>query len=289
MQMRSSSGVKTSNEILIVIAALGALVSVRARADPWLPPAGTGKVKAVVRSYHADRTFSASGWGSETFPSKTRYRENSLKVTGLHGLGDGWALQVDLRAASVRKTKQKKNVETTQSASGLQDQLIGLVRGLRQGEGFADAVALNAVFPIGSTSSTPQLGVGHFAIEPQYLFGIRHRFGSRTAYGSFSVGPRLYLAGHVAQWRATARAGIILVPKVDLFGTLFYARTRTRNAAVATVDPNASEVYNLLRGGVGFQFAISKSVRPTIAYETDLAGRDIHAGRRIVAGLSWRY
>lgn len=281
---------KTSKEILIVIASLGALVSFPAKADPWLPPAGTGKVKAVVRSYHADRTFAASDWGSQTFPSNTRYRENSLKVTGLHGLGDDWALQYDLRAASLRKTKQKKKVETTRSASGLQDQVIGLVRGLRQGEGFADAVALNAVFPIGSTSSTPQLGVGHFAIEPQYLFGIRHRFGSRTAYGSFSVGPRFYFAGHVAQWRATARAGINLVPKVDLFGTLFYARTRTRtNAAVATVDPYASEVYNLLRGGVGFQFAISKSVRPTIAYETDLAGRGIHAGHRIVAGLSWRY
>ncbi len=268
----------------ILIAFTPVLMVIPASADPWIPAAGTGKVKPVLRLYRADRSFSSSHFGSETFSSSSEV-ETQLKVTGEHGLGDGWALQYDLRAAQDSKTKTKKNKSTTYNASGLQDQEIGLARGLRQGETFADAVALNIILPTGSSSSNPQLGVGHAAIEPDYQFGIKRRFGQRLAHGSFSVGPRVFFNSGVTQWRATADVGTRLFRNVDIFGALFCARTFRVNSANA----NAPEVYNLLRGGLGLRFALSKNIRPIIEYEADLAGQDIHAGNRWVFGVVWHY
>lgn len=259
-------------------------------ADPWIPAAGTGKIKPVLRFYRSDRAFSAAYFGSETFPGTSKISETQLKITGEHGLGKGWALQYDLRAAQESKTKTKKNKSTTYTASGVQDQEIGLVRGLRQGDAFADAIALNIILPTGSASSNPQLGVGHTAIEPDYQFGIKRHFGRRLAYGSFSIGPRMFFNSSVTQWRVTADVGTRLLRAVDVFGTLFYARTVGVNSTPpSTENPNASEVYNLLRGGLGLRFSLSKNIRPIVEYETDLAGRSIHAGKRLVLGMSWRY
>lgn len=267
-----------------------ALLAVAASADPWIPPAGSGKIKPVVRFYNSDRAFSPSSFASHTVPSSSKYDETQIKVTGEHGLGGGWALQYDLRAAKDSKTKTKHGLSTTHTAFGLQDQEIGLVRGLRQGDNFADALALNVVLPAGSTSSTPQLGVGHAAIEPQYQFGIRHRFGQRLAYGSFSVGPRVFLNSGVTQWRATADIGTRLVGRLAVFGTLFCSRTFGANSALASnQNPNAAEDYNLVRAGLGLSVALSKDLHPIIEYESDLAGQSIHAGDRVVLGLSWHY
>ncbi len=280
--------IKICARMLITLASI--LIALPASADPWIPAAGTGKVKPILRLYRADRTFSSSHFGSETFPSTSKFSETQLKVTGEHGLGDGWALQYDLRAAQDSKTKTKKNKSTTYTASGLQDQEIGLVRGLRQGDVFADAVALNIILPTGSVSSNPQLGVGHTAIEPDYQFGIKHRFGQRLAYGSFSIGPRMFFNSSVTQWRATADVGTRLFRNVDVFGSLFYARTFGVNSALTSSgNPNASEVYNLLRGGLGLRFSLTKNIRPIIEYEADLAGQGIHAGNRWVFGVVWHY
>jgi len=185
----------------MLIALAPVLIVFPASADPWIPAAGTGKVKSVLRLYRSDRTFSSSHFGSETFPSTSKISETQLKVTGEHGLGDGWALQYDLRAAQESKTKTKKNISTTYTASGLQDQEIGLVRGLRQGEVFADAIALNIILPTGSASSNPQLGVGHTAIEPDYQFGIKHQFGQRTCVWKF-----FHRTAHVFQQQRDAVA-----------------------------------------------------------------------------------
>jgi hypothetical protein len=276
--------------VRMLIAFASVLIVFPASADPWIPAAGTGKVKPILRFYRSDRTFSSSHFGSETFPGTSKTSETQLKVTGEHGLGDGWALQYDLRAAQDSKTKTKKNKSTTYTASGLQDQEIGVVRGLRQGDDFADAVALNIILPTGSVSSNPQLGVGHTAIEPDYQFGIKHRFGQSLAYGSFSIGPRMFFNSSVTQWRATADVGTQLFRNVDVFGTLFCARTFGVNTALpSSENPNASEVYNLLRGGLGLRFSLTKNIRPIIEYEADLAGQGIHAGSRLVFGVSWRY
>ncbi|MDE2145547.1 MAG: hypothetical protein KGJ24_02540 [Burkholderiales bacterium] len=275
-----------------------ALLALPALAGPWIPPAGTGTLRPALRLYRADRDFPATRFGTALPPGTTSTSEQQLKVTGLRGLGGGWALSYDLRAARIRKTKTKKQVSSTASASGLQDQVVGLVRGLRQGdgggvgagEGFADALALNLALPAGSATSNPQLGTGHLAIEPDYLAGARFRLGHRPAYASVSVGPRVFFNSHVTQWRATLDAGARLTKRVGGYGNLFWVRTFGIDGALAGgLDPNASEQYNLLRAGVGLQWALSPQVRPRIGYEADLRGRSTHAGRRLVLALALRY
>ena len=144
--------------------------------------------------------------------------------------------------------------------------------------------------PTGSTSSIPELGVGHTALEPEYQFGVKHRFGQRLAYASFSVGPRVFLNSGVTQWRATADIGTRLFRRVEIFGTVFCSRTfGARSTLAPDQNPNAAEDYNLIRGGLGLRFALTKHLRPIIEYESDVAGQSIHAGSRIVLGASLRY
>jgi len=275
---------------LPLVGLAAALPAGAAYAGPWIPPAGAGTMKPVIRFYHSDRAFPPSSFGTQTIPSSTQYDETQIKITGEHGLGGGWALQYDLRAAKDSKTKTKHGTSTTHTAFGLQDQEIGVVRGLRQGNSFADTFALNIVVPAGSTSSTPELGVGHTAVEPEYQFGFRGRFGQRPAYASFSLGPRVFLNSGVTQWRATADVGARLLRRVEIFGTLFCSRTFGANSASASnQNPNAAEDYNLVRAGVGLKFALTRDLRPIIEYESDLAGQSIHAGDRIELGVSWRY
>jgi len=231
-----------------------------------------------------------SSFTTNTIPGTAKYSETQVKVTGEHGLGKGWALQYDLRAAEDNKTKTKKHIKTTETAFGVQDQEIGLLRGLRQGESFADALALNVVLATGSSSSSPALGVGHTAIEPDYQFGVKHQFGPRLAYGSFSIGPRIFLNSGVTQVRATADIGTKLFRNLAVFGTLFLSRTYgTDHATSSLQNPNAAEDYNLIRGGIGLRLTLTKKLRPMIEYESDLAGQSIHAGSRIVVGFSWHY
>lgn len=262
----------------------------RTWADPWIPAAGSGKIKSVLRVYRSDRVFSTTHFGRATDPSTSTLASTQLKVTGNYGLGHRWALQYDLSAAQNRKTKTKKGVTTDSSSAGLKDEVIGIARGLRQGDRFADAVAFNIVLPTGSASSTPRLGVGHTAIEPDYMFGVKHNFGPRQASLSLMLGPRFFFNGHVTQWRMTGEAATALRPHVDIFGTVFYARTfGSSNNISDSQNPDAAEEYNLLRAGVGLRFSLAKNIKPLIEYETDLAGKNIHAGHRWVLGMSWRY
>ncbi len=282
--MQSKAGIAAA------LAVAAALLAGPAAAGPWLPQAGTGDAHVALRLYRSDRAFPASRFGPALPPGPASSDERQLKVTGLHGLGGHWAITYDLRAARVSKTKTKKGVSTTATATGLQDQVVGLARGLRQGTVFADAVALSVVVPTGSASSHPPLGVGHAALEPDYLFGWRHRFGRRSAYGSVSIGPRYFFDSGVTQWRTTLDAGIRLAGPVGLFGSLFQVRTFGLNGALAAgQDPHAAEQYNLLRGGIGLRYALTADIRPRIAYEFDLKGRASHAGHRLVLSLALRY
>lgn len=253
-------------------------------ADPWIPAAGHGKSKLVLRFYRSDRKFTAH-FSTDRVRSSSEYTETQSKLTGLHGLGKGWAFQYDLRAASLRKTKKKNSY----SAAGLQDMELGLAKGLRQRPGLADAVAFNIILPTGSASSNPQLGVGHWAVEPDYQFGVAGRPGGHYAFGSFAAGLRFFPNGGVTQLRASADTGIGVLPKLGMMGTLFLSKSFGGNASVTSSNPYASEVYNLLRGGLWLQYALSKKLRPLLGYEADLAGQDIHAGGRLVLGVAWRY
>ena len=274
--------------ILILVGILFVTVSFPAFTDPWIPAAGEGKLKAVVRWYQSHRVFSSSHYGTQTFPSTSKYTETQLKVTGEHGLGNGWALRYDLRAAELRKAKKKN----TYTASGLEDQTLGLVYGLHQTPSFADALAFNVVFPTGSTTSHPQLGVGEYAVEPDYQIGVKRRYGDHHyVTGTLTLGPRVFLDGGATQLRASLDVGTNVSSKVAVFGSLFYVHTVAgyNPPPTGVAIPNNAEIYNLLRGGIALQYALTKNVRPILGYEVDLAGRDIHAGHRIVLGVSWRY
>ena len=253
-------------------------------------PAGTGRINPILRYYRSDRVFPSSRFGSTTEPGTSVFSEKQLKITGEHNLGAGWALRYDLRAATVSKTKTRHGTRTTATATGLQDQAVGVVRDLTRSHSFVNALAVSIVLPTGSTTSDPQLGVGHLAVEPNYGLGIAHRFGQHRASGSLSIGPRLFFDSGIIQWRASAGAGVMLTRSVDVFTTLFLARTVGANSTQAfTPAPNASEVYNVLRGGLGVRFSLTPHVRPMVEYETDLAGQSNHAGSRLMLGVSARY
>lgn len=255
-------------------------------ADPWIPAAGEGKIKAVMRFYRSDQRFSPSSFTTSTAAATSRYTEDQLKVTGMHGLGGGWAIQYDLRAAALRKEKRK----AAYGATGLEDQTVGLARALRQGPDFADAVSLSVIFPTGSTTSNPQLGVGEYAIEPDYQVGVAGTdSGGRSWSGSLSLGPRVFLDGGATQLRMSVFLDKQVSSRFAVMGSMFYSHTVAGYDHSTSLPPNASEIYNLLRLGVFLQYRASKSVRPLIGYEQDVAGRDIHAGSRVVIGLSFRY
>ena len=256
-----------------------------AYAQPWIPPAGSGKIKATVRFYHSDRLFPQTSYSSTTTPTHSKLSETQFRIDGEHGIGQGWALVYQLRAAMLTKSKPKASY----SAGGLQDQQIGLSYGLRQRAHFADAITVNVVIPTGRTSTIPQLGTGALAVEPDYEVGVEHNFGSRLAYAGLSIGPRIYVRDGVTQVRASAVVGVGLIRRLTVIGTLFFSKTLASNALAVSTTPNASEFYNIFRGGIGLEYAVTKNVRPVIAYQVDLAGQSIHAGSRLVAGVSWRY
>lgn len=274
--------------IAIMGIAIYPIISLPAQADPWIPPKGSGIVKPVIRFYHGARLFPLTRFGTTTTPTNSVENETQLRLTGDQGLGDDWALEYDLRAQRETKTKTSRHGTASYQATGLGDQEIGLVHGLHQGRGFADSVALNAVIATGSTTSNPQLGVGHNAVEPDYEFGFSHRFGSHFTYGSFAVGPRIFANSGITQWRMAGEVGTEVVRRFYAFATFFSSRTFGSDAANPKA-PNASEYYNIARVGVGVQYKLTPSFRPLVQYEKDVAGQNIHAGQRFVVGFSWKY
>ncbi len=272
---------------IITIAACRA-ISFPAQADPWIPPKGSGVTKPVIRFYRAARLFPITRFGTTTAPTNSVEHEAQLRITGDHGLGNDWALEYDLRAQRETKRKTYRHGATTYQASGLGDQEIGLVHGLHQGRLFADSVAINAVLATGSTTSNPQLGVGHNAIEPDYEFGFTHRFGRHFTYGSFAVGPRIFANSGIIEWRVAGEIGAQVMRRLYVFTTMFASRTFGSGASNPKA-PNASEYYNIARLGLGIQYKLTRSFRPLLQYEKDVAGQNIHAGRRWVLGFSWDY
>ncbi len=269
--------------VLILLGCVGALDFSPSLAGQQIPDAGKGKVKVETRFYRASAVFPATSFGTGRLPSKKLVSGSLTKIVGNYGLGGKWALLYHLRFAYLDKTKKSAAF----TAFGFQDQTIGIERGLRQEERFSDALDLKFVLPTGSTSSVPQLGTGHFAIEPDYELGFTQNIGKRFVYGDFSIGPRVFTNSGLTQLQTSAEVGGRFFRKVNVFGTFFLARTLGGRAGLGQpAVPNASEFYDLLRAGGGVEFAGWKSLRPTIAYQRDVAGQGIYAGSRLVFGFT---
>ncbi|HQT89504.1 MAG TPA: hypothetical protein PK677_13265 [Acidiphilium sp.] len=277
---RSAIGLRAA----IAVGLLGGALAIAepAQADPWIPAAGTGVVKPMMRWFDSNGAYSANGFTTATQPASME-QETQLRVTGVAGIGHGFSIEYDLRAGHLSTSRLKHHRRLTQSSTGLEDQIIGLNYGLTQTARFADSLTVNLVIPTGASNTAPALGVGHFAIEPDVQFGI--------AQGPLSVtmqsGGRIFTDSGVAQLRATAYAGLRVSPHITLLATGFVSRTVQQPKALPLTDQ--SEIYNIVRVGAGVQYELTHLWRPFVEYETTVAGQGIHAGRRIVVGVDIRY
>ncbi len=268
--------------VLILLGCVGGLGFSPSLAGQQIPDTGTGKVKVESRFYSANQVFPLTSFGPSRLASNKKFTGSMTKIVGDYGLGRKWALLYHLRFAYLDKTKKRANF----TAFGFEDQTIGIERGFRQTEGFSDAIDLKFVLPTGSTTSVPQLGTGHFAIEPDYQLGFTRNMGKRFVYGDFSIGPRVYSNSGLTQLQTSGEVGGRFFRKVNVFGTCFLARTLAGHAGLGQPGvPNTSEFYDLLRVGGGIEFAGWGPLRPMIAYQRDVAGQGIYAGSRIVVGF----
>jgi len=253
-----------------------------ARADPFIPPAGAGTLTIWLKSISGNRNFSPA-FGTSTKPSHSSITETRLQVTGTLGLGGPWELQFDLRAANdTRSAKAEKGRPAfSSSASGLQDQQIGIVRGLTASRYSAQAVGLNVVVPTGTTAvNAPSLGAGHFAFEPQYQLGVRG--AAPGSYAVLGLGLRFYAGGAGTQLRATAEAGRRLTRELTGKVSAFYSTNLGDKNSPAFVE------YNVLRGGAYLELRHGR-LRPEIGYERDIAGAGLHAEQRLDFALTMHY
>jgi hypothetical protein len=253
-----------------------------AHADPWVPAAGNGAVDFALRQYDATRVFLPGQYGTATLPgSELRY--TMLRITGVQGLGARLSLEYDLRAARVQKIRVHHHVRSVASATGVEDQEIGVNLALVQRARFADSIALNVVAASGSIRSNPALGVGHTALEPDFQIGMAGRRW-RVALKS---GPRIFLDGGVAQLRAEVDAETRVTGRIELGVEVFYVRTLTLRSPLPVQD--RSERYDLLRPGIRLKYRVSAHLKPFIEYEQDVAGEGIHAGQRVTLGVTYAY
>jgi hypothetical protein len=257
------------------LASIVAAAPLCASADPRLPKPHHAKTKIQLRWSSGASAFSATSYGTATAPASSEH-ETLLRGLGTYALSDRWGIEYDLRAATLVKTRHG----VAQSATGLEDQLIGVERAFARGSTFADAVAINVLFPTGSTSSAPPLGQGAFAIQPGFEFELRGR-GPRAAYFTATAADRLYSAGFGSQWRATAELGAPLGAGIETAALLSYYHS----ANLAARGPAG---YDELRAGIDLRARLSNSVRPFVRYERDLAGRNIHDVTRFSLGLELR-
>jgi hypothetical protein len=253
-----------------------------ARADPWIAPAGDGSVEPMIRLFDATREFPPSGFGTATQPSSEE-RYWMYRITGTQGIGGRLSIEYDLRAARVEKIRYRHGARVVESVSGPQDQEVGLNLGLRQRPDFADSIELNVIAPTGTATGSPQLGAGHAALEPDYQLGfVRGPF-----LATVRTGARIFVDGAAAQLRADIDIGFHVSRRVEVAGTLFFVRTVVRNAPLPPAD--AGERYDLLRPGLRIRYRVSRRFKPYLEYEDDLAGKAIHAGRRITIGFTVDY
>ena len=265
--------------------ALFAVSTRPAHADPWIPAAGHGVIDPMLRYFSANRAFSSTHFGSSTYPS-SQQRETQLRITGSQGIGHGLSIEYDLRGGAVQDTRRRAGQQVASRASGLEDQVIGLNYGLRQTRSFADSITLNAVLPTGSTSQSPALGSGKAAIEPDYQVGIARG----AMFATLVAGPRVFLDGGAVQLRTSLSLGYRLTPRFRVSGSVFFVRTLQHQRVVSLAD--RGEIYNLLRVGAKLEYLPAgrfRQWRPFIGYQDSLAGKGIHAGRRIVLGLAVHY
>lgn len=287
--MNSSSGRKDSRKKrLLTCACALALASVSTRpahADPWIPADGHGVFDSMLRYFSASNAFSTTHFGTGTYPS-SHQRETQLRFTGSHGIGNRLSIEYDLRGGSLQETRHHAGQRITHSASGLEDQEIGLNYGLRQTQSFADSIAFNVVVPTGSSSQVPALGAGKAAVEPDYQLGIARG----AMFATLVAGPRVFVDGGAVQLRTALSLGFPVAPRFRLTGTLFFVRTVHRQQVVSVAD--RGEIYNLLRVGAKLEYQPTGSFRqwrPFIGYQDSIAGKGIHAGTRIVIGCVVHY
>ena len=255
-----------------------------AAADPWEPAAGHGTVKPMIRLFDTQTAFPASGWSSTQVAGPTA-RETQLRVTGTHGLGHGFALEYDLRYGFLSKIRRKGKTDLASYAHGPRDQELGLSYGLHQGRTSAVAVTVNIVLPTGSAATSPALGTGRWAVEPDLELGRRwdHGHVSLTA----KLGPRIFLDGLSEQVRGTLTLGLTPLPRLHLSGEAFFSRTaqnRTRLPVAA-----GGERYDVLRLGATISYRVHGAIAPFLGYERYVAGQGIHAGERFVFGVAISY
>ena len=282
--------IRRSRNVTVIAALFALAVSGPALADPWIPAAGHGTVQPMVRLFQSSGAYSAAGFTTSTIPASTQ-QETQLRVTGVAGIGDGFSIEYDLRAGRVRTARTrhvrigrvKRYQQIAKSASGLEDQEVGLNYGLVQTKPFADSVTFNLVFPTGSTSSVPQLGSGHFAVEPDFQAGIaRGRFSA-----TMLAGARIFFDSGTTEVRGSFYADMRVLPRISLFGTAFVSRTVQQAKSLPLTD--LGEVYNIVRVGGGVEYRLTRILRPFAEYEVTVAGQGIHAGRRIVFGVALKY
>ena len=263
-----------------ILAAL--ILPLAARADPWIPAAGDGSVEPAVRQYDATSVFPTDQYGTTTLPASDE-RYTMLRVTGTQGIGHRLSIEYDLRAARIEKIRSKHGRRIVDSATGLEDQEIGLNLGLHQGSRFADSIALNVVAPTGAAGTNPPLGTGRTAIEPDLQFG----FADRRWRATLEAGSRVFVDGAATQMRAIVDASYRLSRRVEIGASVFYVRTVMRAKPLPVVD--AGEPYNVLRPGVRLKFRLTPHLKPYVEYEKDVSGQAIHAGRRITVGFAYDY
>lgn len=257
-------------------------LSVTVHADAWSQPAGRGSIDLMLRQFDAARVFLPDQFGPTTLPgSELRY--TMVRLAGVHGLGARLSVQYDLRAARIEKVRTHHGVRTVTSSTGLQDQQIGLTYALTQRADFADSVAVNVIAATGSVSAAPSLGVGHTAVEADLLMGL----AGRRWRISLMAGSRIFLDGAAAQMRVEFDASTRLSRRVELGVILFYVRTLALKSPLRSVD--RSERYDLFRPGVRFKYRVTSRFKPFVEYEQAVAGRDIHAGRRVTVGVTYSY
>ncbi|OYV40456.1 MAG: hypothetical protein B7Z80_04495 [Rhodospirillales bacterium 20-64-7] len=250
-----------------------------ANADPWVPAAGSGSAKLMVRLFNANHAYPGTGFGSGTIPA-SKQNETQIRITGVQGIGDGISIEYDLRAGRKQDSSTKHGITTSLAASGLEDQEVGLNYGLIQSPLTALSTTLNVIVPTGSSHSNPAMGTGHLAIEPDMQAGFKT--GPFTFTGE--LGARIFTDSGVTQLRGTLYAGWHILPRLTLFSTGFASRTLQNAASLTRTDQ--SEVYNIVRVGGGAEFKLTAWLRPYVEYEHTIAGQGIHAGDRITLGVS---
>jgi len=260
------------------------LVITHANAGAWIPAAGTGQVTSMFRYSYADRAFPTDSFSRKSHPS-TKERKSQIRVTGEHGLGNGFSLDYDLRYGFLSHSKIKKGATTVTTNGGFQDQRVGINYGLRQEKSFADAIGLGIVVPGSSSGSQPALDSGQWALEPIYRLGFKPGFADLTV--NVDLGTRTFLDGGATQFRTNVELTTPISRRFRLIGKMFFVRTARMSNFDNTRD--RGELYDLLRLGIGVQYRLTSKIEPVLAYESDIAGMSQHADHRFTAGVKFKY